>query len=68
MDEARVGADEFGQMRQESDDVMLRLALDLVDARDIELRLAALFPDRFRRFLGDDAQFRQRIAGMRLDG
>ena len=33
VDEARVGADELGEMGQEGDDVVLGLALDLVDAR-----------------------------------
>ena len=36
MDEARLGPDEFGEMGQKGDDVVLRLALDLVDARDVE--------------------------------
>ena len=44
MDEARVGADEFGEMGQEGDDVVLGDALDLVDARDVELGLAAPSP------------------------
>ena len=67
MDEAGVRADEFGQMRQEGDDVVLGDALDLVDALDIELCRAALFPDGLCGFLGDDAEFGQRVAGMRLD-
>jgi hypothetical protein len=57
-------ADDFGEMGQEGDDVMLGLALDLVDALDIEGRVLALFPDRLRRLLRDGAEFRQRIAGM----
>jgi len=36
VDEARLGADDFGQMGGEGDDVVLGLALDLVDALDIE--------------------------------
>ena len=39
MDEARVRADEFGQMGQEGDDVVLGDALDLVDAVDVERRV-----------------------------
>ena len=67
MHEARFGADELGEMGQKGDDVVLGHALDLVDARDVELRLAALFPDRLRRLLRDDADFGQRVAGVRLD-
>ena len=36
MDEAGLGADDFGQMGQEGDDVVLGLALDLVDPGDVE--------------------------------
>ncbi len=35
MDEARVGADMLGEIGQEGDDVVMDLALDLVDARDL---------------------------------
>jgi hypothetical protein len=54
-------------MGQEGDDVMLDLALDLVDPRHIELGVLALFPDLFRRVLRHHAQFGQRVGGMRLD-
>ena len=67
MDEARVGADELGEMGQEGDDVVLGHLLDLVDARDVERDVARLLPDRLRRFLGDDADLGQRVAGVRLD-
>ena len=67
VDEARIRADEFGEMREEGDHVMLGDALDLVDAIDIELRRAALLPDRLRRFLRDHADLGKRVAGMRLD-
>ena len=43
--EARFGADDLGEVGQEGDDVVLDLALDLVDARDVELGVAALLPD-----------------------
>ena len=36
MDEARLRTDVLGEVGQEGDDVVLRLALDLVDARDLE--------------------------------
>ena len=54
--EARVRPDDLGEMGQEGDDVVLGLALDLVDARDVEVRGAALFPDRLGGFLRDDAE------------
>ena len=34
--EARLGADDLGEVGEEGDDVVLDLALDLVDARDVE--------------------------------
>ena len=67
MDEARVRPDEFGEVGQEGDDVMLGDALDLVDAIDIEFRRAALLPDCLRSFLRDHADLGQCVAGMRLD-
>ena len=36
MHEARLGPDDLGQMGQEGDDVMLGLALDRIDAGDVE--------------------------------
>ncbi len=36
MHEARLGADDLGQVGQEGDDVVLDLALDRVDAGDVE--------------------------------
>ena len=44
MDEARVRADELGEMGEEGDDVVLGHPLDLVDARDVELGLARPSP------------------------
>ena len=52
MHKTRFGADDFGKMGQESDDVMLGFALDLVDPRDIEFGVLALGPDLRRRLLG----------------
>ena len=40
--EARLGADDLGDMGQEGDDVVLGLALDLVDPRDVENGVAGL--------------------------
>ena len=41
MQEARFGPHDLGDVGQEGDDVVLDLALDLIDARDVERRLAA---------------------------
>src|SRR6266545_5199043 len=54
-------------MGQEGDDVVLGLALDLVDPRDVEGDVACLGPDRLGGFLGDDAEFGLRVRRMRLD-
>jgi hypothetical protein len=67
MHEARFGADDLGEMGQEGDDVVLGLALDLVDAVDVEGHVLALGPDRLCGLLRDDAELGQRVAGVRLD-
>src|SRR5690606_12962049 len=67
MDEAGVRPDEFGKVRQEGDDVVLRLAFELVDAGDVELSRAAAAPARLRSFLPHHSELSQCIAGMRLD-
>ena len=67
MHEAGVGADEFREVRQERDDVVLHLALDRVDLGDVEFCGAAFFPDRLGGGLRDDAEFGQRVGGVRLD-
>ena len=45
MHEARLRADDLGQVRQEGDDVVLDLGLDGIDARDVEFGVLALLPD-----------------------
>ena len=67
MHEARLGADDFRQMGQEGDDVVLGLALDFIDALDVEGGAPGLGPDRLRGLFRNDAEFRQRIGRMRLD-
>ncbi len=42
MDEARLRADDLGKVGQEGDDVVLDLALDGIDALDVELGVFAL--------------------------
>jgi hypothetical protein len=65
--EARLGADDLGEMGQEGDDVVLGLALDLVDAFDVEGRVLGLGPDRPRRLLGNHAELGHGVGGMGLD-
>ncbi len=67
MHEARLRPDDLGQMGQEGDDVVLDLALDRVDARDVEGGVLALGPDRFGGVLRDDAELGHGVGGMRLD-
>ena len=42
--EARFRADDLGEMGEEGDDVVLGLALDLVDPRDVELGVSCPWP------------------------
>ena len=67
MHEARLRPDDLGEMGEEGDDVVLDLALDRVDARDVELGVPALVPDRLGGVLRDDAEFGHGVGGMRLD-
>ena len=50
---ARLGADMLGEVGQKGDHVVARLALDLVDAFDLE---GAALAHRARRTLRDDAE------------
>ena len=65
--EARLGSDDLGEVRQEGDHVVLGLALDLVDPRDVEGGVLRLVPDGLGRALRHDAEFGQRIGRVRLD-
>ena len=65
--EPRLRPDDLGQMGGEGDEIVLDLALDLLDASDVEFRLLALGPDRRRRFLRDGPELGHGIGGMRLD-
>ena len=67
VDEARLRADDLGEMGQERDDVVLHLALDRVDALHVEGGLGALLPDHLGRLLRDDAEVGERRRGMGLD-
>src|SRR5476651_867654 len=67
MHKARFGTHDLRQMGEEGDDVMLDLALDLVDPRHVELGVFALFPEFLRRLFRHHAQLGQRVGGVRLD-
>ena len=67
MHETRLRPDDFRQMGEEGDDVVLGLALDFVDARDIEPGVLALGPDCRRRGFGNDPELGHGVGGMRLD-
>ena len=64
--EARLGPDDLGQVGEEGDDVVLDLALDRVDARDVELRRGP-FADLLRRRFRDHPELGHGVGGMRLD-
>ena len=64
MHEPRLRSHVLGDVGQEGDDVVLGLALDRVDPLDLE---RAAFPDRGCGLWGYDAQFGERVGGMRLD-
>jgi hypothetical protein len=65
--EARFRADDFGQVRQEGDDVVLHFGLDGVDARHVELGIAGLVPYGLRCVCGDHAKLGLRVRRVRLD-
>src|SRR5512132_908462 len=67
MHKARFRSDDFRKMRQESDDVVLYLGLDLINASDVELCGFACFPDFFGRLLRNDAKLGHGVGGVRLD-
>ena len=74
MHEAGIGADDFAQMGQKGDDVVLGGALDLVDAGDVKGVVAMLglarihhVPDVLGAFLGHHAQLGQLGGGMGFD-
>src|SRR5262249_45845647 len=54
-------------MRKKGDDVVLGLALDLLDARDVEGGVLALSPDGIGGVLRDNTELRHGVGGMRLD-
>ena len=67
MHETRFGADDFGKVREEGNDVVFGFALDLIDPRDVEFGVLALGPDLLRRRFRNHAEFGHGIGGIRLD-
>ena len=67
MNEASFRPDDFGKVREESDDVVFDLRFDRIDARNVELGGLALFPDFFCGILRDDPELRHGVGGVRLD-
>ena len=67
MHEARLGADDFGEVGQEGDDVVLDLGLDGVDARHVEDRGFALVADGLGGIFRDQAEFGHGVGRMRFD-
>ena len=64
VDEARFGADAFGDVGEEGDDVVFDFFFDLVDFRDAELGLLAGFRGDT---LGDDAELFHRLGSVDFD-
>ena len=67
MDEARLGPDDFRQMSEEGNDVVLNLALNRVNARDVEGGVPAFVPDFLCGAFRDDAKLGHGVGGVRLD-
>ena len=67
MHETRLGSHDLGEMREESDDVVLDLALDRIDARDVESGVLALVPDLLGGGLRNDAEVGHGVGRVRLD-
>ena len=64
MQKPRLGPDVLGNGRQKGDDVMLHLALDCVDAGNVE---TATLPDRIGGVLGDDPELGHGLGRIGLD-
>jgi hypothetical protein len=54
----------FGQIRQESDDVVFDFSLNLINAVDFEL---AVFPNRFGGTFGNNSKLRLRVTSVGFD-
>src|SRR5271169_1926104 len=64
MDKARLATDVLGEVGEKRDRLVMDLALDVADARDVE---GAALTHRLCRALWDDAELFLRLAGIDLD-
>src|SRR3954451_7861666 len=67
MDEARLGPHDLGEVGEKGDHVVLDLALDRIDARNVEGGVLALVPDLPGGLLRNDPELGERFGRMRLD-
>ena len=67
MDEARLGAHDLGEVGEKGDHVVLDLALDRIDPRNVEGGVLALVPDFLGGGLRNDPELGERVGRMRLD-
>ena len=67
VDVARLGADQFGEVREERDDVVLDLAFDRVDASNVEFCFSTFVADGLCGLFWNHTDFGHGIEGMRLD-
>ena len=67
MQKPRLRPDDLRHMGQEGDNVVLYLALNLIDALDVKHCIASLCPDGRCRICRNDAQLRHLIGGVSLD-
>src|SRR5262249_13954830 len=65
--EAGLRTDDFREMREEGNDVVLDLRFDRIDACDVEFGSLALVPDFPGGVLWDDAEPGHGVGGVRLD-
>ena len=65
--EASLGSHDLGEMGEEGYDIVLDLGFNFFDARYVEFRRLALFPNFPRGFLRNDAKLRHGLRGVRLD-
>src|SRR5262249_23696711 len=65
--EASFRPNDFGKMREESDDIVLDLRFDGINAGDIELCAFAFVPDFFGSIFWDDTEIGYGLGGMCLD-
>src|SRR3974390_2165665 len=66
MHKTRVRTHDLGQMRKERDDIVLYLALDLIDAFHVKAGARAFLPDGLGGGFRDDALLGESVGGVRL--